>query len=393
MKLYSQDQFLNIFVGTNSPTFAKFMQNARVMLGSSLLVPLKTYAKERQILEKDLRQLYEHILNRNEYLARFWVKSLRPIEPFTITEKPMTKIALNNDTLPNYKNLIRNIHLLDILQNTKSGLENLPTFMDVLTRLYLHEIIDYKILTPSARHYMNEGRIGSVFSSFYFRASIMNPYLVFSICQKMLCDKVTVNKNETGMRVFSPTLGWTSYAYGFLECPMVGEYVATDVIEDVCKKTGDFCKQNYPLKKSTIFCQPSENLFKNPAFMAKYHAYFDVVFFSPPYYELELYPGAKQSTNAYKTYEDWLIKYWAATVQLCNHILKKGGRMCYILSSYGCSGSARCADNDFDILKDMNDVCGQYFKKVGAYKMKNKNVHVTAESHRDTGERIMLFVK
>jgi hypothetical protein len=390
MKLYSQQQFLKLFVGTNSPTFAKFMQNARVMLGSGTLVSLKNYAKEHQILEKDLRQLYDHILNRNEYLARFWVKSLRPIEPISITEKPMAKTALNNDTMPNYKNLIRNMHLLDILKNTKSGLENLPTFMGVLTRLYLHEIIDYKILTPSARHYMNEGRIGSVFSSFYFRASIMNPYLVYSICQKMLCDK-SVMKND--MRVFSPTLGWSSYAYGFLECPMVAEYVATDVIKSVCKLSQDFCQQNYPQKKTAIFCEPSENLLKNRAFMKNYEAYFDVVFFSPPYYELELYPGTKQSTSAYKTYEEWLIKYWDATVQLCYHVLKKGGRMCYILSSYGCSGSARCADNDFDILKDMNDVCGQYFKKVGAYTMKNKNVHVTAESHRDTGERIMLFVK
>jgi hypothetical protein len=389
MKLYSQDQFLKLFVGTNSPTFSKFIQHARVMLGSGTLVPLKTYAKERKIPTDDLLMLYEHILNRNEYLARFWVKSLRPIEPFTITEKPMVKTALNNDVLPNYKNLIRNMHMLDILKNTKSGLENLPTYFDVLKRLYLEEIIDYKILTPSARHYMNEGRIGSVFSSFYFRASIMNPYLVYSICQKMLLK----DKNETNMRIFSPTLGWTSYAYGFLECPMVAEYVATDVIKGVCKLSQDFCQQNYPKKKTAIYCEPSENLLKNRAFMAKYDAYFDVVFFSPPYYELEMYPGANQSTSAYRTYEDWLAKYWAATVQLCHRVLKKGGRMCYILSSYGCSGSHRCADNDFDILKDMNEVCGQYFKKVGAYTMKNKNVHVTAESHRDTGERIMLFVK
>ena len=120
MKLYSQQQFINIFVGTNSPTFAKFMQNARVMLGSGTLVSLKNYAKERQILEKDLRQLYDHILNRNEYLARFWVKSLRPIEPIVITEKPMAKTSLNNDTMPNYKNLIHECYVyipLNILNN------------------------------------------------------------------------------------------------------------------------------------------------------------------------------------------------------------------------------------------------------------------------------------
>jgi hypothetical protein len=386
--LYSQQQFLNIFVGTNSPTFAKFMQNAQVTTSTCKTVPLKIYAKEHTIPIEDLRTLYQHILNRNEYLARFWVKSLRPIDPITITEKPMAKTQLNNDKLPNYKNLIRNMHLLDILQNTKSGLENLPTYMDVLKNLYLKENIDYKILTPSARHYMNEGRIGSVFSSFYFRASIMNPYLVYSICQKMLCES---NQPINSMRIFSPTMGWSSYAYGFMECPMVQEYVATDVINSVCTKTREFCQNIYPHKKSTIFCEPSENLLIHRKFNNKYNAYFDAVFFSPPYYELELYPGQNQSTSAYSTYDDWLANYWTKTVELCHHVLKKGGRMCYILSSYGCSGSVRCTN--MDILKDMNAICGQYFKKVGAYTMQNKNVHVTSGSHRETGERIMLFVK
>jgi len=389
--LYSQQQFINIFVGTNSTSFAKFMQNARVATSSGKIVALKIYAKERDIPSEDLKTLYQHILNRDEYLARFWVKSLRPIEPIAISEKPMTKTQLNNDKLPNYKNLIRNMHLLDILQNTKSGLENLPTFMDVLKRLYLEEIIDYKILTPSARHYMNEGRIGSVFSSFYFRASIMNPYLVYSIFYKLLQTQQQTQQKSS--RIFSPTLGWTSYAYGFMECPEVQEYVATDVIKSVCNKTREFCEKMYPQKKATIFCEPSENLLKNRNFGAKYEAYFDAVFFSPPYYELELYPGTNQSTSAYTSYDDWLVKYWTKTVELCHHVLKKGGKMCYILSSYGCSGSARCADKEFDILKDMNAICGQYFKKVGAYTMKNKNVHVTAGSHRETGERIMLFVK
>jgi len=365
------------------------MKNANVMLGTGKLVPLQIYAKDHEIPTHDLQVLYYHIIERNEYLERFYNKSLRPILPLTISETPMTKTNMNNDILPNYKNIIRNMHMRDILQNTKSGLENLPSFMDVLLLLYKKEVIDYKILTPSARHYTNEGRIGSVFSSFYFRASIMNPYLVFSLCQKILCNKENMN-----MRVFSPTLGWSSYAYGFLECPMVTEYVATDVIEDVCRKTREFCQQNYSYKKTQIYCEPSENLYKNRAFMKKYAGYFDVVFFSPPYYELELYPGKEQSTTIYKSYEEWLANYWAITVELCWHVLKKGGKMCYILSSYGCSGSAKCNNNDFDILKDMNAVVVQRFEQKGvAMKMKNKNVHVTAGSHRETGERIMIFVR
>lgn len=387
--LVSLNQFIRLFQSKNSETFAQFMKNANVMLGTGKLVPLQTYAKDREIPTHDLQVLYYHIIERNEYLERFYNKSLRPIIPLTISETPMTKTNMNNDILPNYKNIIRNMHMRDILQKTKSGLENLPSFMDVLLLLYKKEVIDYKLLTPSARHYTNEGRIGSVFSSFYFRASIMNPYLVFSLCQKILCDKENMN-----VRVFSPTLGWTSYAYGFLECPMVTEYVATDVIQDVCRKTQHFCQQNYSYKKTQIYCEPSENLYKNRAFMKKYNEYFDIVFFSPPYYELELYPGKDQSTTMYTSYEEWLANYWAITVELCWHVLKKGGKMCYILSSYGCSGSAKCTNSEIDILKDMNAIVAQKFgQKCVAMKMKNKNVHVTAGSHRETGERIMIFVK
>ena len=387
--LVSLNQFIKIFESKNSDTFAKFMKNANVMLGTGKLVPLQEYAKNNDIPANDLQVLYYHIIERNEYLERFYTRSLRPILPLTISETPMTKTNMNNDLLPNYKNIIRNMHMRDILQKTKSGLENLPSFIDVLFLLYKKEIIDYKILTPSARHYTNEGRIGSVFSSFYFRASIMNPYLVFSLCQKILWDKENMNT-----RVFSPTLGWTSYAYGFLECPMVTEYVATDVIENVCRKTREFCQQNYSYKKTQIYCEPSENLYENRAFMKKYSTHFDIVFFSPPYYELELYPGKDQSTAMYTSYEEWLANYWAITVELCWHVLKKGGRMCYILSSYGCSGSAKCANSEIDILKDMNAIVAQKFGNKGmAIKMKNKNVHVTAGSHRETGERIMIFVK
>jgi hypothetical protein len=73
------------------------------------------------------------------------------------------------------------MHYKGILQDTKSGIEGVPTYIDVLKDLYLHSIIDYKLLTPSALHYIRQGRIGSVFSSYYFRASILNPYLIYSL--------------------------------------------------------------------------------------------------------------------------------------------------------------------------------------------------------------------
>jgi hypothetical protein len=378
MKFLTLDQFIQSFATSKKIGFQDFLKKAQVRTPKQL-IPLERYMDDHGIPIQSIKLLFENIVNRNEYLQRFYEKSLKVVDPLTIVDKAMPISAMNNDAHVNYKNLIRNMFYKEILQTTQSGMENNPSFLNVLADLYLHNIIDYKILTPSGMYYTKEGRLGSVFSSYYFRASIMNPMIPYSLNHKVL----------KGSKIFTPTLGWGSYCYGFMECPYVSEYVGTDVIPQVCRKTAQFANDYYPSKKCTIFCEPSENLMKIPGFSNKYKNYFDAVFFSPPYYELELYPGKNQSTTQYKTYEEWLEKYWVKTIQLCHHVLKSGGKMCYILSGYG-SHNTKGA---YDLLKDMNTISqnifgGDTMRKIPMY---NKNVHVT--SHRETAEKIMIFVK
>jgi hypothetical protein len=378
MKFLSLDQFIQSFSTSKKIGFQDFIKRAQVRTPKQL-IPLERYMGDHGIPIQSIKLLFDNIVNRNEYLQRFYEKSLKVVDPLTIVDKAMPISAMNNDAHVNYKNLIRNMFYKEILQTTQSGMENNPSFLNVLADLYLHNIIDYKILTPSGMYYTKEGRLGSVFSSYYFRASIMNPMIPYSLNHKVL----------KGSKIFTPTLGWGSYCYGFMECPYVSEYVGTDVIPQVCRKTAQFAKDYYASKKCTIFCEPSENLIKIPGFSNKYKNYFDAVFFSPPYYELELYPGKNQSTTQYKTYEEWLEKYWVKTIQLCHHVLKSGGKMCYILSGYG-SHNTKGA---YDLLKDMNTISqnifrGDTMRKIPMY---NKNVHVT--SHRETAEKIMIFVK
>jgi len=374
MKHITLSAFLKLFHSKNSRTLSEFIKHAQVKSGNKY-TPLVDYMKARNISKDDIQLLYSHIVNRDEYLTRFFNTSLYT-EQLGITSKPMKKSHMDNNSLVNYKNIIRNIHFRNILQKTQSGIENIPSYLNVLLDLYLREIIDYKIITPSALHYIREGRIGSVFSSFYFRASIMNPYLVYSLNHEVL----------KGTKIFTPTLGWSSYAYGFLECPFTKEYVGVDVIPDVCRKTEDFIVSHYPDITSKIICKPSEDLLSDKVFLKKYREHFDVVFFSPPYYELELYPGENQSTVRYKTYEEWLQGYWYKTIQLCNHVLIKGGTLCYILSSGG-------GQSQTNILKDMNTITKRLFSLKTTIPMYNKNVHVTSGSHRETNEQIVIFTK
>ena len=368
MYFLKKEKLLSMFQSNNKLTFKEFMNSAKVRGSGRALIPIKIYVDDR-IPVADLKLLYTAIMDRAEYLSRFYDVSLKIPETLSITEVPMKNKQMNNNELVNYKNIIRNMFYKEILKDTKSGLDNNPTFLDVLQDLYLNNIIDYKILTPSAIFYMKNGRLGSVFSSFYFRASIMNPYLVYSLNRSVL----------QGTRIFTPTLGWGSYCYGFMESPGVVEYVGTDVIPSVCKKTKAFAKQYYQNKTSTIFECPSEELATDISFLRKYKAHFDVIFFSPPYYRLELYPGKDQSTSVYKTYEEWLNGYWETTIRLCKHVLAPGGKMCYILSGYA----------DTDLLNDMNNITQKYFKLTSKQPMYNKNVHST--DHRETSEQIMVF--
>jgi len=376
MKLLQLDEFIRIF-HNNPVSFTDFLSIAKVR-ASGGLVPLKEYMKRRNIDREKIKTLYENIKNKDEYLTRFYNLSLRvPDEGFHITDKPMKNKQLNNNELSTYKNVIRNLHYKGILKDTKSGLDGVPTYMDVIKDLYVNYIIDYKIVTPSALHYIEEGRLGSVYSSFYFRASIMNPYLVYSLNKSVL----------KGTKIFTPTLGWSSYCMGFLECEEVIEYVGTDVIPDVCKKTMEYAKENYKNKTTTIYCQPSEKLARTPSFMNKYRGHFDVVFFSPPYYKLELYKSDNQSTDKYKTYEEWLAGYWEETIKMCHHVLSPKGKMCYILSGYGSENTKE----QYDLLEDMNTITKKYFKLNGVQPMHNKDVHMT--KHKETAEKIMLFSK
>ena len=112
-----------------------------------------------------------------------------------------------------------------------------------------------------------------------------------------------------------------------------------------------------------------------------YTNYFDIIFFSPPYFKLELYRGSEQSTTLYKNYNDWLNKYWDITIQLCHKVLNTKGTMVYIISSY----------DKNNITNDMNNITKKYFKYKKKIRLSNKNVDFT--KHKETDENLYFFTK
>ncbi len=372
--MLSQNDFLNLFnQNSKKESLSEFLRKYKVKTSIDS-INLKKYIEKKNINIKDIEKLKDIIDNKNDYLIRFYNTSLRLPENLRITEEPMKNKKYNNNLVIKYKNVIRNMHFFDILQNTKSGFK-IKTYLEALFDLFNNKIIDYKILSPSALFYIRKNGFGGVMSSFYFRASILNPYLIYSLNKTLL----------KGTRVFTPTLGWSSYLYGLFESGTVVEYVGTDVLKDVCEKTKLFAK-NYPSIKTKIYNKPSENLLNYNYFSQKYKNYFDLVFFSPPYFRLELYEGSNQSTSNYKDYEEWLEKYWRKTIECCHYVLKKNGKMCYILSGYGSDNT-----QTYDLVHDMNKISKEYFKIHSSQSMYNKDVHVT--KHKVTNEKIILFEK
>ena len=351
-------------------SFDSFVMHATVQSGKSKY-PLRAYKNLSQAHMQLLYHLF--VTERNDYLSRFYDKSLN-FHYLPITTPP-DRNAYSNNTHKQYKSIIRNMHYKEILEHTTSGIENTPSFLKVIRNAFKHWIIDYKLVTPSGLHYLKNGALGSILSGFYFRASIMNPYLVYNLHETLL----------HGTRIFTPTLGWSSYAYGFLESPRVTTYVGTDVIPSVCAKTAEFARMYHPQKTTRIFCKPSEDLAKDRAFRKTYKAYFDTVFFSPPYFKLETYPGAAQSTSRYGDYDTWLQKYWKATMELCAHVLRKRGTLCYILSGYGSKEKGKFVD----LIADMKHITTKIFTFVREIQLGNTNVGVT--KHRNYSESILLF--
>jgi hypothetical protein len=58
---------------------------------------------------------------------------------------------------------------------------------------------------------------------------------------------------------------------------------------------------------------------------------------------------------------------------------------------YNTGEKTEFTDEQYDLLKDMNNITKKYFKLKSQQPMYNKDVHVT--KHKETAEKIMIFVK
>jgi hypothetical protein len=363
-------QWLKIFDTKEHLSLSVFINSGRVKKSSGTFIPLKQIIQTKDLSQETVKLLYEaFVINKIEYLTNFYNKSLKIPKNTQIIHT-----CLNNELYPSYKNIIRNKYYKELLLYTKTIQPGISNYLEVILNLFKYNIIDYKLLTPSSIKLIITRRLSNVLSGFYFRASIMNPTIPYSISHH-------INHNFS---VLTPTLGWSSYLIGMLSNTYLKEYVGIDVIKKVCDNTK--CIADKHTIKNDIYCVPSEDLYINKSFMTKYKNHFDFIFFSPPYYQLELYHGKQQSTHKYNSYTLWLEGYWRQTIKMCYHTLNNNKLMFFIISGYYLNKKY------INLEKDMTSICVQeQFKLVKKIPMGGKNIGFT--THRKSKEIIFVFSK
>ena len=221
------------------------------------------------------------------------------------------------------------------------------------------------------------------------RASIFNPATFKGILSEVF----------TGETLFAPVMGWNAYQLGFYGSSFKN-FIATDVIPDVVDN-GKLLHTEYlnsqdsnfeTIEKNIdLYLCPSEELDKRHGFAKKYENKVDAVLFSPPYFDLEIYPSDNQSFTNYPNYETWLEKYWEETVKLCAKVMKPNAKFGFVISNYVNKNKQKTT-----ISEDMRDVVSKHLTFAKHYRVKWSAIASTRQAKKTRSgnfEDIWVFIK
>lgn len=257
--------------------------------------------------------------------------------------------------------LLRNISYKGIYKETgKINSNEKDTLLGVFDNLINNRFSVSALITPKVSEFLSDGNYDSLFAMLRGtanRASVFNPYTYSWILKNVF---------PNGKKLLSPVMSWCTPVIGVANSDY-DELVAIDVIPEVIDKAKDLHEYSENMrnpffggdnKKGTFFCCPSEQLDERHNFSEIYCEHFDLVFFSPPYYNLEVYSGGEQSHETFQTYEEWLDGYWRPTVELCYRCLKPGATFSFVIVE----DYAELNKKRIPISNDMKRIASEYFE-------------------------------
>jgi hypothetical protein len=144
-------------------------------------------------------------------------------------------------------------------------------------------------------------------------------------------------------------------------------------------------------KEIDLYLCPSEKLEMRHDFVNKYRDSIDAVLFSPPYFDLELYPSEGQSTDSFPDYQSWLNGYWEETVKLCAKVMKPGAKFGFVISNYVNKNKVKMT-----ISEDMRDVAAKHLDFTKHYKVQWSAIAGTRQAKKTRNgnyEDLWVFTK
>ena len=328
--------------------------------------------------EKFLENWYnEHI----KQTVRQGISGITPCE---------TNGILDGSKKSEYGRIVKNLFWEDVYSTYTTNSMGLPTTYEVLKKSVEYPFIYRMWKQPSSQKFVVKdkrynSRLFNILRGTSSKASIFNPNTAAYIISNIL-------KSE---KLLTPCLGWASYLIGSFSAD-VKHYVGIDVIPSVVDKckllSEDYCSNPFNEEfKYDFYCCPSEQIDKRHNFIETYKEYFDSVFFSPPYFDLEVYEGGEQSIESFPNYQDWLKGYWEETVKMCHSVLEKDGIFSFVIVP-----QYQSKKETIFIGKDLSTIAKKYFTEIETKQIQwRTQTSLSIEKQKESGnsENLYLFTK
>ena len=183
-----------------------------------------------------------------------------------------------------------------------------------------------------------------------FAMSIYSPRVYGSLLNyqnEKFGDPTVARKN-----LLCPTASWGSPLIAVNSLSTYKKLTIVDVQSKVIEK----CKTLYSYLETKnglmgidfefdAFCIPSQKM------STVIRETYDHVFFCPPYYDLEIYGGENQSTDEFKTLEEWLEGYWRGTCVESDKLLTENGLFSFTIDLFNSPSMLEIAKQHFDFLE------------------------------------------
>jgi len=257
--------------------------------------------------------------------------------------------------------LIKNLFWREIFQDTGT-VHNNENIIEILQTMISRCRVPSNLLIPSsfkliyAHQTLAVPAVQGLMYGTTDKASVFNPHCY----SRIIATLIETQKND--LAVYCPVASWSSPAIALHNVDQIKEMVIGDVQKSVLSTSEELFEyleshisrifeRDVSLK---TYCCPTEELPNRTSFIEDYKNHFDLVFFCPPYYDVELYGGSEeQSTTVYDTYAKWLDGYWRGTLEVCLKVLKSGSIFSFAI----------CKENkSYDLSGDMKYIASQYFK-------------------------------